>query len=88
MGGGGTQEDMQQKKKREYPMGWLLDRVLVGVEDREGEKDGDREKRWRKVEERESVWFRLGTGLEYPIGLEDMRYQMHLYRLDVSSSSS
>ncbi|KAK4142153.1 uncharacterized protein C8A04DRAFT_13509 [Dichotomopilus funicola] len=82
----GDTQGKDGKKKREYPMGWLLDRVLLDTE-REGD-GGDDKKRWVKVEERESVWFRLGTGLEYPIGLEDMRYQMHLYRLDAFTGSA
>ncbi|KAK7744516.1 hypothetical protein SLS53_003401 [Cytospora paraplurivora] len=56
---------------RRYPMRWLLDRVLL-------QTAGGA---WEKVESRESAWFRLSSqGLEYPIPLEDMRYQMHLYR--------
>ncbi|KAI1495041.1 hypothetical protein F5X96DRAFT_340349 [Biscogniauxia mediterranea] len=36
--------------------------------------------RWEKLESHDSVWFRLSEGLRYPIALENMRYQMHLYR--------
>ncbi|KAI5926944.1 hypothetical protein F4810DRAFT_417459 [Camillea tinctor] len=35
---------------------------------------------WEKLESHDSVWFRLAEGLRYPIALENMRYQMHLYR--------
>ena len=35
---------------------------------------------WEKLESADSVWFRLAEGLRYPIPLENMRYQMHLYR--------
>ena len=35
---------------------------------------------WEKLESADSVWFRLAEGLRYPIQLENMRYQMHLYR--------
>ncbi|RYP40486.1 hypothetical protein DL769_011756 [Monosporascus sp. CRB-8-3] len=35
---------------------------------------------WEKLESADSVWFRLADGLRYPIQLENMRYQMHLYR--------
>lgn len=37
---------------------------------------------WEKVGEHshESMWFRMPEGLRYPIALENMRYQMHLYR--------
>ncbi|KAI0601283.1 hypothetical protein F4775DRAFT_606390 [Biscogniauxia sp. FL1348] len=36
--------------------------------------------RWEKLESHDSLWFRLAEGLRYPIALENMRYQMHLYR--------
>ncbi|ROV95662.1 hypothetical protein VMCG_07613 [Cytospora schulzeri] len=57
------------KESKRYPMQWLLDKILL-------ETTGA----WEKVESEESVWFRLSQDLEYPIPLEDMRYQMHLYR--------
>lgn len=37
-------------------------------------------RKWEKVEECDSRWCRLAKGLRYPIELEDMRYQLHLYR--------
>ena len=36
--------------------------------------------KWEKVVDEESKWFRLPPGLRYPIELENMRYQIHLYR--------
>ncbi|ROV89632.1 hypothetical protein VSDG_08085 [Cytospora chrysosperma] len=57
------------KESKRYPMQWLLDKILL-------ETTGA----WEKVESEDSVWFRLSQDLEYPIPLEDMRYQMHLYR--------
>ena len=64
-------------EKASYPMTWLLERVLF-VECAEGKKG---QEKWEKVEKgEESRWHRLDKGLEYPIALEDMRFQMHLYR--------
>ncbi|KAI0433558.1 hypothetical protein F5Y09DRAFT_338584 [Xylaria sp. FL1042] len=40
--------------------------------------------KWEKLESHDSVWFRLAEGLRYPIPLENMRYQMHLYRAFIS----
>ena len=57
------------KESKRYPMQWLLDKVLLGPE------------AWTKVESHDSLWFRLSQSLSYPIPLEDMRYQMHLYRV-------
>lgn len=53
---------------RKYPMRWLLDKFLL--QEAEG---------WTKVHEDEAIWFRLSPSLSYPIRLEDMRYQVHLY---------
>ncbi|KAF4595121.1 25S rRNA (uridine(2843)-N(3))-methyltransferase [Ophiocordyceps camponoti-floridani] len=61
------------KDKRRYPMQWLLDHTLL-----DNETQG---RRWEKLESRDSLWFRLPEALTYPIQLEDMRYQMHLYQL-------
>jgi 25S rRNA (uracil2843-N3)-methyltransferase len=36
--------------------------------------------KWEKLEENESIWFRISDELRYPIQLENMRYQLHLYR--------
>lgn len=45
-------------------------------------KDMENEPRacWERVVSEESKWFRLPEGLSYPIELENMRFQMHLYR--------
>ncbi|KAL2266287.1 hypothetical protein VTJ83DRAFT_5639 [Remersonia thermophila] len=70
------------KEAKRYPMHWLLDRVVVDTTRREPVNG----RRWVKVDEKESVWFRLPDGeLDYPIQLENMRYQMHLYRAEDAS---
>lgn len=61
------------KEKKRYPMQWLLDHTL---RDPKNEKPN-----WVRLESHESTWFRLGKELSYPMQLEDMRYQTHLYRL-------
>lgn len=73
---------------KKYPMAWLLDRVLLAADPKTGKATSVVEgRKWRKLETRKSSWFRLAEGrggepgLDYPIGLENMRYQLHLYRL-------
>jgi 25S rRNA (uracil2843-N3)-methyltransferase len=61
------------KERKRYPMQWLLDHTLI-----ETETPGYS---WEKLQSDDSIWFRLPEGLSYPIPLENMRYQMHLYRL-------
>ena len=64
--------------KKRYPMRWLLDRILLGTR---AEPVAGR--RWAKLESHDSVWFRFATDvLDYPIPLENMRYQMHLYKAE------
>lgn len=74
---GSYSETTLGKEAKRYPMAWLLDKILLGAA---SDEDEDSDERWEKVESRDSVWFRLGNELRYPIPLEDMRYQMHLYR--------
>ncbi|KAL2160603.1 hypothetical protein VTH06DRAFT_1291 [Thermothelomyces fergusii] len=79
---GSYSETAVGREAKRYPMHWLLDRVLLATRD---EPVGGR--RWAKLESHESLWFRLagdqgGGGLDYPIALENMRYQMHLYKAE------
>lgn len=84
LGGGGGE------KGKRYPMHWLLDLALLrgvggdsgdsGVEGERSHGNGEKNARWEKLTSKEAVWFRLPKGLRYPIDLEDMRFQMHLYR--------
>lgn len=78
---GSYSETAVGKEAKRYPMHWLLDRVLLGTRD---EPVGGR-RRWAKLESHESLWFRLAGELDYPIALENMRYQMHLYRAEDAS---
>ncbi|KAF5662894.1 hypothetical protein FHETE_7724 [Fusarium heterosporum] len=64
------------KEKKKYPMQWLLDHTLMET-DTPGYS-------WDKLQSDDSLWFRLPEDLSYPIPLENMRYQMHLYRLQKS----
>ncbi|KAI1429176.1 hypothetical protein F5Y12DRAFT_542213 [Xylaria sp. FL1777] len=80
------------KDAKRYPMQWLLDHTLVPPpsnprrqaerNEDDGQQDGAQKggARWEKIESHDSVWFRVAEGLRYPIPLENMRYQMHLYR--------
>lgn len=62
---------------KKYPMHWLLDKILL-----ERQNEPGRGRIWTKVMSEDSVWFRLLDGLRYSIPLENMRYQVHLYRAD------
>ncbi|KAL0942773.1 25S rRNA (uridine(2843)-N(3))-methyltransferase [Colletotrichum truncatum] len=70
---GSYSETAVGKESKKYPMQWLLDHTLIKDEPVEGCQ-------WEKLESHDSIWFRLDDSLTYPIPLENMRYQMHLYR--------
>lgn len=70
------------KDKKRYPMQWLLDHTLMDV--RAASKDYE----WEKLESHGSIWFRLPEELSYPIQLENMRYQMHLYQRKSTSTAA
>jgi 25S rRNA (uracil2843-N3)-methyltransferase len=63
---------------KNYPMQWLLDHTLLA--DTSGGKAKEEVRLWEKVQEDDSRWFRLDDRLGYPIELENMRMQLHLYR--------
>ncbi|KAL9001813.1 MAG: hypothetical protein Q9188_005227, partial [Gyalolechia gomerana] len=72
------------KGGKKYPMQWLLDHTLLEAVNGVGNKDG----KWEKVHGEESRWFRLGEELRYPISLEDLRMQVHVYRRDIEVEST
>jgi 25S rRNA (uracil2843-N3)-methyltransferase len=66
--------------EKKYPMQWLLDHTLLHQGENVKEKKDREEVKWEKIHEDESRWFRLAPTLRYPIELENMRMQLHLYR--------
>lgn len=70
-----TQEGRSETKAKESEMD-----EGKGVRQRGEKASSVKRRKWEKVEECGSRWCRLAKGLRYPIELEDMRYQLHLYR--------
>lgn len=67
--------------EKKYPMQWLLDYTLLYTTATEDVSDPSKsEGLWDKLVTYESHWFRLPEGLKYPIELENMRYQLHLFK--------
>ncbi|KAF2825639.1 hypothetical protein CC86DRAFT_33624 [Ophiobolus disseminans] len=67
--------------EKKYPMQWLLDHTLLSQVDGKGtKKEMNVKAKWDKIYDNESRWFRLNPELRYPIELENMRMQVHLYR--------
>jgi 25S rRNA (uracil2843-N3)-methyltransferase len=74
---GSYSETMVGAEAKKYPMQWLLDHTLLEVQKSRGQESSPD---WVKVVSEDSRWFRVTKELRYPIPLENMRYQMHLYR--------
>lgn len=74
---GTESENKTPATPKRYPMKWLLDHTLLEVAGQAGAK-------WKKIESEDSLWFRIEQRdrerLRYAIELENMRYQLHLYR--------
>ncbi|KAL8995151.1 MAG: hypothetical protein Q9169_005060 [Polycauliona sp. 2 TL-2023] len=68
----GEREGEKKVEVKKYPMKWLLDHTLL-------EAANDGEAKWEKLHSEDSRWFRLREELRYPIDLEDMRMQVHVY---------
>jgi len=66
--------------EKRYPMKWLLDYTLLEVSSTKSNDKAAQRPQWEKISSNDSKWFRLSAELKYPLDLEDMRYQYHLYR--------
>ncbi|MCJ1479259.1 hypothetical protein MMC13_007944 [Lambiella insularis] len=69
-----------EPSEKRYPMQWLLAHTLLETSNLGRSKNAIHQPRWEKVASDESTWFRRSDQLDYPIALEDMRFQYHLYR--------
>lgn len=76
------------EESKKYPIHWLMDHALLGDAKRkakekmddENETDADEAGMWQKVMTDESRWYRLDESLKYPVSLENMRFQIHVFR--------
>ena len=66
--------------ERKYPMRWLLDHTLLEASSIKSVKNAVQKPQWEKLVSDDSRWFRLPKDLKYPLDLEDMRYQYHLFK--------
>ncbi|CZR53115.1 uncharacterized protein PAC_02993 [Phialocephala subalpina] len=71
---GSYSETKVNGSSKKYPMHWLLDHTLLDT------AKADNKAVWEKLVSDDSKWFRIPEDLRYPISLENMRYQIHLYR--------
>ncbi len=74
---GSYSETIVGNEAKKYPMHWLLDHTLLETQKLGANKSIPQ---WEKLISEDSKWFRIAEDLRYPIPLENMRYQIHLYR--------
>ena len=70
-------KDDQEKEKKTYPMHYLLDMVLT---EKQMSASADQKPAWEKLLGDQSRHFRIPEGLKYPIGLENLKFQVHLFK--------
>ena len=58
------------KEPKKYPMKWLLEHALLTTA----------KGKWDRAMSDDAEWFRMNEDLKYPLDLEDMRYQIHMYK--------
>lgn len=71
--------DEEQKERKKYPMHWLMDHALLRSAKGKG-GDGEGAAMWEKLIVDESRWYKLDESLDYPIGLENIKFQVHLFK--------
>lgn len=74
-----NKDDLSTTPKK-YPMQRLLDHTLLEASTIGSSRNTTLGGQWEKLISDDSRWFRLPEELKYPIDLEDMRYQLHVYR--------
>jgi 25S rRNA (uracil2843-N3)-methyltransferase len=68
-------------EKRKYPMNMLLDYALLPKEKKPDDSDEEQpERAWEKVINEPSMVHKLDDALSYPVSLENMRFQVHLFK--------
>ncbi|TEA11072.1 25S rRNA (uridine(2843)-N(3))-methyltransferase [Colletotrichum sidae] len=80
----GSTKEGEEKKK--YLMSWLLDYTLAPKPKKkaaDGNSEGEEEvstPAWEKVTAEDNIWYRLRENLEFPVSLENMRLQIHVFK--------
>ncbi|KUL88748.1 hypothetical protein ZTR_05166 [Talaromyces verruculosus] len=79
--------ETQQQQQRQYPMKFLLDHTLLSVADGSWEKLVSQDSRWFRKDANHKLHYNVDLeGGQGFIRLEDMRFQIHVYRRLPSSN--
>jgi len=68
-------------EKRKYPMNLLLDYALLPQKQNPDDSDEELpERAWEKVIHEPSMVYKLDDALKFPVSLENLRFQVHLFK--------
>ena len=68
-------------EKRKWPMNLLLDYALLPKKQNQDDSDEEQpERHWEKVINEPSMVYKLDDALKYPVSLENMKFQVHLFK--------
>jgi 25S rRNA (uracil2843-N3)-methyltransferase len=70
-------KDDQGREKNTYPMRYLLDMVLM---EKQLSAAVDQKQSWERLVGDQSRYFRIPEGLTYPVRLENIRFQVYLFK--------
>jgi len=71
------EKDEEGKGRKKYPMHYLLDMILL---EKQLPSLVDRSSAWEKLVEDQSRLFKVAAELKYPLSLENIKFQVHLYK--------
>lgn len=71
----GNSEEGEETRK--YPMNWMMDHALIPKPKDDEEMP---EPAWKKMVEEVNMLYKLDESLRHPVSLENMRFQVHLFR--------
>ncbi|KAN0102553.1 Protein of unknown function (DUF3115) domain containing protein [Hyaloscypha variabilis] len=71
------EKDNEGKERKKYPMHYLLDLVLL---EKQLPSSPIKKPAWEKLVEDRSRLFRVAEQLGYPIGLENVKFQLHMFK--------
>ncbi|GAB7326664.1 hypothetical protein MBLNU13_g10624t1 [Cladosporium sp. NU13] len=68
-------------EKRKYPMNMLLDYALLPKQQNSDDSNEEQpERAWEKVIDEPSMVYKLDDALKFPVSLENLRFQVHLFK--------
>ena len=71
------EKDNEGKGRKRYPMHYLLDLILW---EKQLPSSADKSATWEKLADDRSKLFKVAAELKYPLSLENIKFQVHLFK--------